>query len=296
MSTTSVVAPNAVYDGTPHGATAVVTGSGGLNQPLPVTYEGINGTSYGPTGTVPTNAGSYRATASFAGDATHSGSSDTETFTIAKAPSTTTTVGDGPFAYDGTAHFGGSGLAVGPGGLSTGATSLTYSGDQVNAGIYYVTAHYAGDDNHLCSDGGPVPITITPKDLDATGTTENTINIAKAGTITFTLSSVTGILAGDGSVYDLFNGATFWLRVGGESGTLYSVTSTATVLANGNIQISWRMSQELYNDLYAELGGATPSNKTLVDFFVRGVSNDGNYEITEDVFARIFQAGKVVFS
>ena len=40
---------------------------------------------------------------------------------------------------------GGSGTVSGAGGLSTAATSLTYSGNQVDAGTYYVTAHYAGD-------------------------------------------------------------------------------------------------------------------------------------------------------
>ena len=68
--------------------------------------------------------------------------------TIAKATSTTTTVGDGPFTYDGTTHTGGSGTVTGAGGSPASATSLTYTGDQVNAGTYYVTAHYAGDANH----------------------------------------------------------------------------------------------------------------------------------------------------
>ena len=67
---------------------------------------------------------------------------------IAKATSTTTTLGAGPFVYDTTTHSGGSGTVTGVGGLSTSATSLTYTGDQVNAGTYYVTAHYAGDANH----------------------------------------------------------------------------------------------------------------------------------------------------
>ena len=49
---------------------------------------------------------------------------------------------------------------TGAGGLSTAATSLTYTGDQVNAGTYYVTAHYAGDANHYPSDGFPVAIII----------------------------------------------------------------------------------------------------------------------------------------
>ncbi|MCA1683695.1 MAG: hypothetical protein LC708_00985, partial [Actinobacteria bacterium] len=89
-------------------------------------------------------------------------------FTIAKAASVTTTVGAGPFTYNGGAHAGGSGTVTGAGGLDTGATSLTYSAhgdgtgvaDRTNAGTYYVTAHYAGDANHTPSSGAAVAIVI----------------------------------------------------------------------------------------------------------------------------------------
>ena len=57
-----------VYDGSSHGVAASVTGAGGLNQPVPV--------SYNPGGsTVPVNPGTYTATATFAGDPDHFGSS-----------------------------------------------------------------------------------------------------------------------------------------------------------------------------------------------------------------------------
>ena len=69
-------------------------------------------------------------------------------------------MGAGPFIYDTTTHAGGSGTVTGAGGLNTTATSLTYTGDQVNAGTYYVTAHYAGDANHDASDGAAVAIVI----------------------------------------------------------------------------------------------------------------------------------------
>jgi hypothetical protein len=100
------------------------------------------------------------ATWSFAGDANYNTTTGTAAIAISKAPSTTTTVGAGPFTYDTTTHAGGSGTATGAGDLSTSATSLTYTGDQVNAGTYYVTAHYAGDANHSASDGAPVGIAI----------------------------------------------------------------------------------------------------------------------------------------
>src|SRR5438093_1080887 len=82
--TTTVTVSDAVYDGTPHGGTANVTGAGGLSQSLTVTYTGINGTAYAASTTAPTNAGQYSASASYAGDANHEGSSDSKSFTIAK--------------------------------------------------------------------------------------------------------------------------------------------------------------------------------------------------------------------
>jgi hypothetical protein len=221
-------------------------------------------------------------------------------------PSTVSVVG-GSFTYDGLPHGATSNSVTGSGGLNTTADSFSYAGagDTVygptstpptDVGTYTVIAIYDGDDTHSGSISAPAKITINKAVLTATGNTENSINISKAGTITLTLSNVTGILADDGSAYDLFSGATFQLRIGGESGTLYSVSSAAIVLSNGSIQISWRMTQELYNDLYARLGSATPSNKSLIDFFVSGTSNDGNYELDGDALSSIFQQGKVVFS
>jgi hypothetical protein len=79
-STTTVTCPASVtYNGSPQTpCSANVTGAGGLNQSLIVTY------------TNNTNAGVATASASYPGDGNHAGSSDTETFTIAQAPSTTT--------------------------------------------------------------------------------------------------------------------------------------------------------------------------------------------------------------
>jgi hypothetical protein len=69
-STTTIGAGYTVtYDGKPHGVTASVTGAGGLNQSVPVTYT--------PPGdvTVPVNAGTYTASANYGGDPDHLGSS-----------------------------------------------------------------------------------------------------------------------------------------------------------------------------------------------------------------------------
>src|SRR5207245_242327 len=79
-SITTVTVANATYDGNPHGGTANVTGAGGLNQSLTVTYSGRNGTVYTASTTAPTNVGDYTASASFGGDANHDGSNDSKDY------------------------------------------------------------------------------------------------------------------------------------------------------------------------------------------------------------------------
>jgi Big-like domain-containing protein/carboxypeptidase family protein/Kelch motif protein len=155
-STTTATVSDATYDGNPHGGTANVTGAGGLNQSLAVSYQGRNSTTYGPTTTAPTNAGDYTASASYAGDANHNGSSDSQNFTINKASSSTVvTVSDA--TYDGNTH-GGTANVTGVGGLNQSLT-VSYSGRNstsygpstiapTNAGDYTARASYAGDANH----------------------------------------------------------------------------------------------------------------------------------------------------
>jgi MBG domain len=79
-STTTITCPaSVVYNGTPQQpCSATVTGAGGLNQSVPVTYSNN------------VNAGTATASASYAGDANHTGSSASTTFIIDPAPSTTT--------------------------------------------------------------------------------------------------------------------------------------------------------------------------------------------------------------
>lgn len=72
------------YDGATHAASATWTSTGvdAATATLPVTYTGKNGTVYGPSTTAPTAAGEYSATATFAGDANHTGSSGSANVTI----------------------------------------------------------------------------------------------------------------------------------------------------------------------------------------------------------------------
>ena len=123
------------YDGsaqTP--CTANVTGAGGLNQSLTVNYSDN------------TNAGTASAGASYAGDANHDGSTDSKTFTIDKASSTTTVICPTSVTYDGTAQTPCSATVTGAGGLSQ-SLSVSYT-DNTNAGTASASASFAGDSNH----------------------------------------------------------------------------------------------------------------------------------------------------
>src|SRR5439155_5212672 len=77
---TSITVNDATFDGNPHGGTATVTGFG-LSQPVTVNYAGTPPTSYGPSTTAPSGAGTYRLRATFAGDADHLASPDAKDMT-----------------------------------------------------------------------------------------------------------------------------------------------------------------------------------------------------------------------
>jgi hypothetical protein len=164
-SVTTVTVSNATFDGGPHGATATVTGAGGLSATLTVTYTGRNGTVYNST-TAPTAAGDYTASASYPGDTDHTGSGNAANFTIAAAKAATvTTVAGGAFTYDGTAHGATAAAVTGPGGF-TATPTLVYkdaagsvlAGPPTNAGTFTVCATYAGDATH---SGSTATATIT---------------------------------------------------------------------------------------------------------------------------------------
>jgi hypothetical protein len=129
------------YTGSAHEpCTAGVTGAGGLDETLPVTYANN------------VNAGSAMASASYAGDANHTGDSSSKSFTIAKAPSTVTvTCPSAPIPFTGSAITPCSAKVTGVGGLVQSLT-IVYSAN-VNPGTATASAAFAGDANHLVSNG-----------------------------------------------------------------------------------------------------------------------------------------------
>jgi MBG domain/CARDB len=154
---------NYTYDGSPHSATAT-TSPPGLTVVLTYT-----GTTYGPTQTPPTNAGSYQVDA-VVQDANYQGSA-TATLTINKATATVT-LSNLNYTYNGSPH--GATATTSPPGLPV---VLTYTGvaygptttPPTNAGSYQVDA------------------TINHQNYQGSATATLTINKAAA---TITLSSL----------------------------------------------------------------------------------------------------------
>jgi hypothetical protein len=127
------------YTGSPiEPCSASVTGAGGLSQPLVVSY--LNNV----------NAGTATASASYAGDANHLGSNDSEDFMIDRASSTTTvTCAAGPFYFTGSPITPCSAVVTGVGGLNQ-ALTVNYSNNTA-VGTATASANYGGDANHYGS-------------------------------------------------------------------------------------------------------------------------------------------------
>jgi hypothetical protein len=299
-TTVTVGAGPFTYNGTPQaGGSGTVSGGGGLSTvATSVTYSAHADGSGTPD---QIDAGTYYVTAHYAGDANHFGSDGSAvSISIGKASSTTTTIGAGPFVYDGTTHLGGSGTVTGAGGLSTVATSVTYSAnangtgtaDQIDAGTYYVTAHYAGDANHLASNGAATAVVITPKLLAATAASQATINIGSNGSIVLHLAVAAGQLYGTDTVASLFSGAIFTIGIQNADGsvTYGTLTSTATVESDGSITVSMRMSDTLKADLYdAYVSGRE------VNLEMTATANGGNYALDADTMSRLLNHGAFRF-
>jgi hypothetical protein len=139
-STVTVTCPtNVGFDGTPKTpCSARVTGAGGLDAPVPVTYSNN------------TPAGTATATAEYSGDANHELDSDSVTFSIDKAPSLVTVVCLDA-VYTGAAQTPCTATVTGADGLNA-SLPIWYS-DNINAGSATATASYPGDANHDPASG-----------------------------------------------------------------------------------------------------------------------------------------------
>lgn len=186
------------YNGSAQGpTTSTKTGSSGA---VTYSYAGTNGTVYAAKSSRPTNAGSYTAVATLAGDSNYNGaSSSIFAFSISAASLPTVTfTAPGSLTYSGTAKTH-TAQATGPSSLTltyTGRNDTTYNSTTAptNVGDYTVTAT-TSDGNYSGSQAQN--FSITAKALTISGASATNRNYDGTSTITVIGGSLVGVEAGD---------------------------------------------------------------------------------------------------
>jgi hypothetical protein len=237
-SVTTVTCPaSVVYSGaaqTP--CTAKVTGSGGLNQSLTVSY------------TNNTNAGTATASASFAGDTNNPASSNSASFTINAAsqaitfpqPSSPVIYGVSPVSLAATGGASGKPVVFSIDASSTG--SGTISGGTLvvtGTGNLIIDANQAGDSNYLAAT--QVTRTVVVNLAALTVSANNANRVYGTNNPTFT-GSATGALKGDTFTESYSTVATISSNVGTypivPSVTGANLTDYAVTVQNGTLTVT----------------------------------------------------------
>ncbi|SHG55070.1 gliding motility-associated C-terminal domain-containing protein [Flavobacterium micromati] len=223
---------NFTYSGTGQGpATVLATGSTGA---VSYVYEGTGSTTYGPSTTLPTNAGTYKVVATIASDANYNGETSADyAFNIVAATSTISVTGNTNFTYSGAAQGPATVLATG----STGAVSYVYEGTgsttygpsaslPTNAGTYKVVATIASDANYNGETSADYAFNIVAatSTISVTGNTNFTYSGAAQGPATVLATGSTGAVS---YVYEGTGSTTY-----GPSATLPTNAGTYKVVAS----------------------------------------------------------------
>ena len=150
---------SATFDITPAPSVTTVTCTAGPftytgspQTPCSVSVTGVGGLSLTPTPAYSnnTNAGTATASYNFTGDANHTGSNDSEDFTIGQAPSTVTVscTAGAPYTYTGSPLTPCTAEATGAGMSPVDVTSSLVYANNTNAGPATADANWGGDTNH----------------------------------------------------------------------------------------------------------------------------------------------------
>jgi hypothetical protein len=268
-----------VYDGAAHGATGTASG-----------VKGEDLRSLLNLGVAYTGAGSYTVAWSFAGNQNYNPADGTVSVVINKA-ALQVQANSATKTYDGLAYSGGNGVSyagfVNGEGPSVLGGSLIYGGSSqgaVDAGSYTISVSSLTSKNYQITylDG---TLTIGKKSIGGDAVTQSALNVAKMGTLDFTITS-NQLAAGD--TMAVFAGAEFTLTIGTK---VYSVESTAT--ADGNtVYVSWRMSDELKADLssYLQTGATSASKAGNLSLIVSTSTKD--YTFSDDFITKLFSSTK----
>jgi hypothetical protein len=209
-------------------------------EPCTASYSGAGGLSesFTPTYSNNLNVGTASASATYAGDANHEGSSDSKNFTIDPASSTTTANCPGNVTYDGAARTPCTASVTGAGGLNE-AVTVNYT-NNTDAGTANASATYAGDVNHAGSNDSK-DFTIDPASSTTTVTFEPGPYVYRGSAFAATAAAtgagglnqpVTVVYSGDCTNVAVANGCTATANFAGDSnhsgsGDARSITITA---------------------------------------------------------------------
>ncbi|MHB8088535.1 MAG: MBG domain-containing protein [Anaerolineaceae bacterium] len=198
-TTTTVSVSSKVYDGLEVVGSASVDRPGSSTISLPVTYTGISGTLYGPSTTAPVNVGTYTASASYAGDDTYNGSSDSEDFNITPATPVCSVSGY-TVGYDGAEHVADAGTCVGVDGVT--AVAGTWNMDDTkntNAGSYLDTWYFYSDEDNYADTNDTITDEITVRSITVTADSKTMVwTTVPDPALTWV---VTNLVAGEEGVY-----------------------------------------------------------------------------------------------
>ena len=207
--TVTVTVGSYIYNGSAQGPNAVTFNPVGDTGTVTWSYVGVSGTTYGPSATRPTTAGSYTATASVTADSNNNAASSSATaFSIAKVtPTVTVTVGS--YTYNGSAQ-GPNAFTTSPTG-DTGTPTWSYVGVSgttygpsatrpTSAGSYTAQVSLAADSNNNAASSSATAFSIAKATPTATLAVNNSPvtydGTAKAATVAITVSSVPGAVTG----------------------------------------------------------------------------------------------------
>jgi hypothetical protein len=256
--TVTVTVGSYTYTGSSQGPNSFTTSPTGDTGTAIWSYVGVSGTSYGPSVTPPTLAGSYTAQVSLGTDNNDNAASSSATaFTISKAGSSVTLNGTTSFTYNGSPQGPAFTVSGSSGALAysySGTGGTTYSGATAPtaAGAYTVTATVAADSNYNGASSSATAFTIasaTPA-FSALGSVTNSYGVASialAGQLGGTglaypasgdtVSATINGVAVNGTVTNATGG--FWINYNDPSlATLGTNVYPITYQYNGNASVS----------------------------------------------------------
>jgi hypothetical protein len=209
---------------------------------------------------------------------------------------TTTTVTAPNATYDGSSH--GATAVVTPGSaagtvtfLYTGTGGYNSSTAPTAAGTYHVVATFTPNNPGAFSgSSGSADFTISRATLTGNATTQNTLNLAKQGQISITVSNVTGLVGTD-KLSDALSGATFYLTIGTD---LFAFTPASVTTSGNSITITYSLKNPgqqptLAAEMASDLAGSTSASKAIEAGFLM---DSTNYTLSDADLTRVFSTTK----